>query len=188
MFRNIKYLVWILVLYGNLALQPADAQFRSATFCPVFMSPFAFHEVNTGNPGLQIGAVAEIGLPVRLHPTLTWLIPHRASFFSGHRTTSYWELGTDALYLFSTSDRFEWYGLGGIRIALLGSRYKGPDPDFNPAYHENTLGFSLGAGGTILINDQWNAIAKAGYIFRPFKSGGVQDQFFVSAGISYLLK
>ncbi|NOY37819.1 MAG: porin family protein [Chlorobi bacterium] len=175
----------ILTLTGllTLALQTVSGQFTHLTGGMVFGTPFDYHHVNTGNPGIQLGGIYELNLPFHLAPVFTWMLPNTEPFFNDTRTTSLWGLGLDAHYVFNSLERFEFYGLGGMNISFLRSNYKGPEPDYYPDYHENVLGINLGAGTYVQLKDPLHIFAEAKYVFRPFKSSEIKNQFFITAGI-----
>lgn len=82
----------------------------------------------------------------------------------------------DAHYVFNYLDQFEFYGLGGLNISFVKSKYLG-DEFYPENFSDNALGLNIGAGTYMKFSEQMDFFGELKYIV------GKYDQLVVTIGV-----
>lgn len=134
----------------------------------------------TGNPAINFKGIYEISLPLHISPSINIFMPGVTDLNDIKRIISAFLFDIDAHYVFNSLDQFEFYGLGGLNITVLKSKWKYdfPSADLDPdASTESALGLNIGAGSYMKMTEQLDLFAEVKYIL----SG--RSQFIVTAGV-----
>jgi hypothetical protein len=132
----------------------------------------------TGNPAITFRGIYEFSLPFHISPSINIFLPRVTSYFEEKRIISAFLFDIDAHYVFNSLDRFEFYGLGGLNITVLKSKYKYDYPDSEPyASTESALGLNIGAGSYMKMTEQLDVFAELKYILSS------RCQFMLTAGV-----
>ena len=86
----------------------------------------------------------------------------------------------DAHYIFNYLDQFEFYGLGGLNISFVKSKYLG-DEFYPENFSDNGLGLNIGAGTYMKFSEQFVFFGEIKYIFTGFNFK--YDQLVVTIGV-----
>jgi hypothetical protein len=174
----------VFLLVALTAIATANAQFTMVGGGLDFTSGYHFHNVDyvgnkSGMAALTFKGIYKINVPIRISPTLTFLVPH---VYTGEvnmkETVNTIMIDINGNYVFNTLDKFEFYGIAGFDI-LLGwnkTKYSGTGA---ATYKEsdNALGLNVGAGSCMKLTDQFSLYLEAKYLVSKY------DQFMLNAGV-----
>ncbi|MGD0583049.1 MAG: outer membrane beta-barrel protein [Bacteroidales bacterium] len=127
--------------------------------------------------GLFITGIYEIKLPIRIAPSFTYFIPRTNTVTIPPNTEKTrvpsMMFDLNGHFVFSSPDRFEFYGLAGIDILFTSLKSAGT----SPREHDNALGLNLGVGSYMKIAQQFDLFLEAKYLVSRY------GQFMANAGI-----
>lgn len=165
------------VLFFSLSVSlPINAQFTKVGGGLVFGTGYEYHHVHTGNPGINLTGIYEINQPFHLSPGFTYFLSKKDELDYGDRRTSLMMFDLDAHYVFNYLDRFEFYGLGGLNISFVKSKYLG-DETYPENFANNGLGLNIGVGTYMKFSEQFDFFGELKYIV------GKYDQLVVTIGV-----
>ncbi|MCJ7448084.1 MAG: porin family protein [Bacteroidales bacterium] len=138
----------------------------------------------TGLPAVFLTGIYEFTLPIHIAPSFTYYFPHitKAQVVTAEtpkQVVSCMMFDINGHYVFNSLDRFEFYGLAGLNVTLIGIKWiseingvtnKTKDRD-------NAFGLNLGAGTYIKLTDQFDLYGEAKYILSKY------DQFLINVGV-----
>lgn len=127
----------------------------------------------TGNPAITIKGIYELNLPFHISPSITIFAPHVTNFGEASKhIISAFLFDVNGHYVFNSLDKFEFYGLAGLNITLLRSRWKPGESS-----SESAIGLNMGAGSYMKLTEQLDLFGEAKYIVSS------RGQFVLTAGV-----
>jgi opacity protein-like surface antigen len=137
----------------------------------------------TNNPAITLKGIYEISVPLHIEPSFTYLMPRVTKTTFGAQTTkqivSAMMVDVNGHYVFNSLDRFEFYGLAGLNVTLIGMKWVS-EIDGNESKSkesDNAFGLNLGAGAYMKLTEQFDLFGEAKYIL------GKYDQFVFTVGV-----
>jgi len=138
----------------------------------------------TGLPAIFLTGIYEITLPVHVAPSFMYYFPHNSKTplvneESSKQVISCMMVDLNGHYVFNSLDRFEFYGLAGLNITFLKSKWIAEisNTTITTKESDNAFGLNLGAGTYIKLSEQIDMFGEAKYIVARY------DQFLFKAGI-----
>ncbi len=138
-----------------------------------------------GNPAITIKGIYEISIMLHIEPSFTWFMPRvsKTTFGTGEsqkQVVSGIMFDVNGHYVFNSLDRFEFYGVGGMNITLLGMKWisEVTGSTFKSKESDNAFGLNLGAGTYIKLTEQFDLYGEAKYVLNKYK-----DQIMFNAGV-----
>lgn len=179
------------LLIPVLFLFNANAQFTKIGGGITVASGIAWNNMDSlknyrvGNPAITIKGIYEISLPLHIEPSFTWFLPNvsKTSFStnaSQKTVVSCIMFDVNGHYVFNSLDRFEFYGVGGINITMLGMKWisEVTGASFKSKESDNAFGLNLGAGTYIKLTEQFDLYGEAKYVLNRYK-----DQLMLNFGV-----
>jgi len=173
---KLKFLSLSVFFFSLSVSLPLNAQFTKVGGGLVFGTGYEYHHVHTGNPGINLTGIYEINQPFHLSPGFTYVLPKKDELVYGDRRTSLMMFDFDAHYVFNYLDQFEFYGLGGLNISFVKSKYLG-DEFYPENFSDNALGLNIGAGTYMKFSEQMDFFGELKYIVSKY------DQLVVTIGV-----
>ena len=138
----------------------------------------------TGNPGLNVRGVFEIGDELWAIPSLTFYVPKsRTDQSTGDiRKTFFWSFDANLTYTLTTESTLLFYAMGGFNLTGLYSSYTTNDPTLENV-SDILPGINLGTGIEMIVAEDINAITQIKYVV-----GKSPAQYLViSVGVHYYI-
>jgi opacity protein-like surface antigen len=183
-----KLIIPILLLF--LLILPSNAQFTkiggglAAGTGIAFNNETEISSYRTGIPALFLTGIYEFTLPVHVAPSFTYYFPHitKTPILNGEsskQVVSCMMFDINGHYVFNSLDRFEFYGLAGLNVTLIGSKWIAEigQTTIKTKENDNAFGLNLGAGTYFKLTDQFDLYGEAKYILSKY------DQFLFNVGI-----
>ncbi len=156
--------------------------------CFLGLSNFAHAQIKAGG-GLSLGTDAnggDLGVGVHLRGVYEinpeWRGALDLNFFFVDDPLSFWDLNTNANYVFLNNETSMLYALAGLNIATVKvSLDLGPFGG-NVSESATEVGLNIGGGGELVLSDQINGFGEIRYVL------GDADQLVLTAGILYKFK
>jgi opacity protein-like surface antigen len=175
-----KHLIICLVI-TVFAAQVITAQFTKIGGGMAFSSGFKFHNMDdeanqSGHFTALVKSIYEISQSLQISPSCTIFYPNITEDAYTKTVVSSMMFDINGHYVFSLSDRFEFYGLAGLDILFAWKKDKYESSDtFKES--DNALGLNAGAGTCLKITEQAALFAEAKYIISKY------GQLMLNAGI-----
>ena len=175
-----KHLIICLVI-TVFAVEAINAQFTKIGGGIAFSSGFKFHNMDdeanqSGHLTAFIKGIYEISNPLHISPSYTIFYPNTNEDAGTRTVVSSMMFDINGHYVFSSYDRFDFYGLAGFDILLA---WKKDKYESSGTFKEsdNALGINAGAGTCLKITEQSDLFAEVKYIISKY------SQFMINAGI-----
>jgi len=175
-----KKLIFCLVI-TVCAVQLINAQFTKIGGGIAFSNGFKFHNLDdeanqSGHFAAFLKGIYEISPPLHVSPSFTFFYPNITEDASTNTIVTSMMFDINGQYVFSSSDRFEFYGLAGLDILLT---WKKDKYESSGTFKEsdNALGLNAGAGSCLKITEKTALFAEAKYIISKY------GQLMLNAGI-----
>jgi len=138
----------------------------------------------TGLPALFLTGIYELSLPLHITSSFTFYFPHITKLLvvneeSSKQIISCGMFDLDGHYVINSLDRFEFYGLAGLNITFVKSKWISDiaGSTIKSKESDNGFGLNLGAGTYIKLSDQFDLFGEAKYIAARY------DQFLFKIGV-----
>ena len=188
-----KLIITCLVMIS--VLSPVNARFTKTGGGITGSTGIAWHNKNTfksfrtNNPAITLKGIYEINAAFHIEPSFTFFMPrvrnHSFDIYSSKHIVSAMMFDVNGQYIFNSQDKFQFYGLAGLNITLIGSKWKllkeGTEPSHSKE-SDNAFGLNIGSGTQVKITEQFNIYGEARYIT------GRYDQFVFNAGVLINIK
>lgn len=161
-------------------LSNTDAQFTKIGGGVGLTSGFPFHNMSydenkSGVIAVSFKSIYRITGPFHFSPSFTFFFPNITQNLTTKTTVSSFTIDINCHYVFSTIEKFEFYGLAGPDLLFaLKKEVTGPII-FKES--DNVMGLNLGAGTNMKITEKLDVFGEVKYIFSKY------DQFVINAGI-----
>jgi opacity protein-like surface antigen len=182
--------IFIIISIILMSTTIAEAQFTKAGGGLTYGSGVYFHNEDldvshkTGNPAINFKGIFELSLPIHIAPSINIFLPrvtkYEDPYGSSKQIISAFQFDLNAHYVINSLDRFEFYGLAGMNVTLLKSKWKTEmqgEPGYSDSSTETVPGLNLGAGTYMKLTEQLDLFGELKYIFSS------RDQFMVTAGV-----
>lgn len=163
-----------------LILFNANAQFTKMGGGVALSSGFPFHNMSydankSGVIAVSFKSIYRINAPFHISPSLTFFFPNITQNLTTKTTVSSFTIDINCHYVFSSIEKFEFYGLAGADMLFaLKKEVTGPII-FKES--DNVIGLNLGAGTSMKLTNKLDIFGEVKYIFSKY------DQFIVNAGV-----
>lgn len=175
-----------LIIISLVAFSSVSAQFTKAGGGLSYSTGAYFHNEDfdnshkTGNPAIAFKGIYELSLPIHVSPSLNIFLPRVTEVFESKQIISAILLDINAHYVFNSLDRFEFYGLAGLNVTYIRSKWKyefTPGDPQTDASSETVPGLNLGVGTYMKMTEQLDIFGEFKYILSS------RDQFMLTAGV-----
>ncbi len=174
----------LFTLITFLSMSALNAQFTKVGGGITMVTGVAWNNLDTiksyrtGIPAITLKGIYEISVPIHIEPSFTWFMPRvtKQSFGatgdSQKQVMSCMMFDVNGHYVFNSLDRFEFYGIAGLNIALTSMKWVSTTSNvtFKSKERDNAFGLNLGAGTYMKITDQFDLYGEAKYSLNKFKN------------------